>query len=498
MSTFSRNEAEISKGKLIGQNGPGSLYVNVEGISYTISAADNWYTSKNMVDKESFAIQDSRLSGLLNVEKFYEVPEYIEEERKKDTTNKEIKIPMYRFPLAHYCSSCGYFQDFKSHDYLKEKHCNNCDSRKIFLQFPLVIACEKGHLSDFPYRDFVHRNKPFDSSHKVKVMKVGSSILEWILKCDCGAKHSLIGITGQAKESNQTPFQKEMGGVQCEGEKPWANTFNHDEGCEHPPTAILRNSIGVYQAEIFPALLISENVNEDTVSIKEVIQDEFARLSLQIEEPDKNKLDVHKSFETSDNTIIKKVNRVNRLQELIVQTGFHRLSPSDEENSLQKARDYESPKLIFNDSMKKPSWYPAKKQFGEGIFIEFNENILQEWANLEAVKKRYSDIKDRTEDFYLQDKFKSPINIMIHTLSHTLIHELSKSSGYSITSIRERLYVEDGNYGLLIYVTDTDKDGTFGGLVRLGNKENFEMILSKALRNMEWCSSDPVCFEIRS
>src|SRR5699024_7624159 len=117
------------------------------------------------------------------------------------------------------------------------------------------------------------------------------------------------------------PFQKEMGGVQCEGEKPWANTFNHDEGCEHPPTAILRNSIGVYQAEIFPALLISENVNEDTVSIKEVIQDEFARLSLQIEEADKNKLDDHKSFETSDNTIIKKVNRVTRLQELIVQTG---------------------------------------------------------------------------------------------------------------------------------------------------------------------------------
>ena len=40
-----------------------------------------------------------------------------------------------------------------------------------------------------------------------------------------------------------------------------------------------------------------------------------------------------------------------------------------------------------------------------------------------------------------------------------------------------------------------DSDGTLGGLVELGKKENLENIISKGLERGTICSSDPLCFE---
>ena len=35
-----------------------------------------------------------------------------------------------------------------------------------------------------------------------------------------------------------------------------------------------------------------------------------------------------------------------------------------------------------------------------------------------------------------------------------------------------------------------------GGLVRMGRTENFFPLVSRAIENAQWCSSDPVCTEI--
>src|SRR5690606_11132407 len=65
-------------------------------------------------------------------------------------------------------------------------------------------------------------------------------------------------------------------------------------------------------------------------------------------------------------------------------------------------------------------------------------------------------------------------------------------------SIRERIYVgSDGRggkmFGLLIYTSDGDSEGSLGGLVRLGKPEVLENILEQALKRATWCSSDPLC-----
>ncbi len=91
-----------------------------------------------------------------------------------------------------------------------------------------------------------------------------------------------------------------------------------------------------------------------------------------------------------------------------------------------------------------------------------------------------------------------PRLVLLHTLAHLLINQLTYECGYSSASLRERLYVSpggDGMNGLLIYTAAGDSEGTLGGLVRMGQPERFEEILRNAITNARWCSSDPVCMD---
>ena len=49
-------------------------------------------------------------------------------------------------------------------------------------------------------------------------------------------------------------------------------------------------------------------------------------------------------------------------------------------------------------------------------------------------------------------------------------------------------------YGLLIYTSSGDSEGTLGGLVELGKPGKLEEVFLNSLR-FETCSNDPVCLE---
>ena len=52
--------------------------------------------------------------------------------------------------------------------------------------------------------------------------------------------------------------------------------------------------------------------------------------------------------------------------------------------------------------------------------------------------------------------------------------------------------------GALIYTSTTDADGTLGGLARQGQPRRFEEVLLGAIRELQWCASDPLCIEGKS
>ena len=81
--------------------------------------------------------------------------------------------------------------------------------------------------------------------------------------------------------------------------------------------------------------------------------------------------------------------------------------------------------------------------------------------------------------------------ILLHSLSHLLLTAVSLDCGYATSSIRERIYVGDDAYGILLYTSSPDAEGTLGGLIDVGRR--LELHLRRALEMARLCSNDPVC-----
>ncbi|MCI2881997.1 DUF1998 domain-containing protein [Staphylococcus hominis] len=493
-------EQNINRGKLVGENGPGSIYIDTEGISYLISSADEWYKNGININIDNLKINDLRLQQILNIDYFREVPIYKKSNFNKEENNIKMELPIYRFPQLHYCKKCKYFSNFQSGSYKKRKICEVCGESQEFIQFPIVIVCEHGHIYDFPIERYVHKDSNYNSDefytskHKIKIEKSGQSILNGQLKCSCGAKKSLKGITGRIQNSDLSAFQRESGLKYCSGKRTWAVDNEKDENCDGHPTAILRNALDIYNPDLVSALSITDYENEPISNYEEILSQEFDRLTGVIDEENK-KLVTNTTIRGEGNSIIKSVYSIRKLEELVIQTGFSRLRGFKEEDIIKQYEVNTSKKMFSDDEI---NWLPVKKLYGEGIFIELNNQSLRKWEALESIVKHFENYKNNSDKVNIIEKFNSPIGVMLHTLSHGLIKEFSKVSGYASPSLKEKIYsnYNDDKFGILIYVTDTDKKGTFGGLCRLAKEEFFENCLEKSIRNMEWCSSDPVCTEI--
>ena len=89
--------------------------------------------------------------------------------------------------------------------------------------------------------------------------------------------------------------------------------------------------------------------------------------------------------------------------------------------------------------------------------------------------------------------------VLLHTLSHILIRQLSFESGYNASALRESIYCSDEANkkmsGILIYTADSDSEGSLGGLVRQGQWDRLLPTILLSLQKASWCSSDPVCSE---
>ncbi len=88
--------------------------------------------------------------------------------------------------------------------------------------------------------------------------------------------------------------------------------------------------------------------------------------------------------------------------------------------------------------------------------------------------------------------------LLLHTLSHLLIRQVSLECGYSSASLRERLYIGQPGArtaGVLLSTAASDSEGTLGGLVALGETRYLTRLLELAFDDAQRCSSDPLCAE---
>lgn len=189
---------------------------------------------------------------------------------------------------------------------------------------------------------------------------------------------------------------------------------------------------------------------------------------------------------------IKSISLIDKVRVVNALIGFSRISPAMSRND----------KGFVDVKESDTRWYPAYEVRGEGIFIEFEQSDIDKWiADNPAVIERAKRLNDNYSISFIgknHPRTITPKYIMLHTVSHLLISQLSFECGYSIASLSERLYCSeesDGKTmaGIFIYTASGDSEGTLGGLVRQGRPDAFPQVLKKAIAHAQTCSNDPVC-----
>lgn len=199
---------------------------------------------------------------------------------------------------------------------------------------------------------------------------------------------------------------------------------------------------------------------------------------------------------------IDKVVLIHKLKEVRALVGFSRINAPDA-NIMEVEGENATSELIR--PLKDKNWYPAVEIRGEGIFIKLDGNVINKWiSSNEEINNRANDLDKKynkilTERLHTGRKINSKF-LLLHTLAHVIIKELSFKCGYSSTSLRERIYCNslDTDYnmsGILIYTANGDSEGTLGGLVRQGREDKLPEIINSAVEKARFCSSDPVCVE---
>lgn len=193
---------------------------------------------------------------------------------------------------------------------------------------------------------------------------------------------------------------------------------------------------------------------------------------------------------------LKSISLIKKVREVQALIGYSRLKPIERNVFFNNSENFVS----IKDSNTK--WYPAYEVRGEGIFIEIDNTKIEKWLQLtDEPEKRAKLLEQRYNSSYFGKQNPRRITakfVLLHTISHHLIKELSFSCGYSIAALKERIYCSeeyDGKVmsGIFIYTASGDSEGTLGGLVRQGRADLFPKVFEKAIESARVCSNDPVC-----
>lgn len=544
--------------QLITTFGPGGI---IDFIDQTFMTASQKYWGSPV------KIYEERLAKKLNVNDFI---------FPQDCDSK-YNVPFVRFPRWYYCPECGKLQpinewekeyllahkDDKDIRYMKTPVCTGHKNEVQLVAPSILVACKRGHIDDFPWSEWAHKNVGGECSNpKLKlILNSGSLGLDNIkVRCtntNCNAENSLKLASSKNALKNFT----------CKGKFQWKN---ESEECKEKIEMVLRNASNIYFPKIESSLSIppySDDINrlindskefeslESAMKkkvrkgkLKEFIEDDLedyiVDISKEINMGDKfglineivrrellNKEDTSKktkndyryeeykaltgistpdNYSSRDFKIEKKnigdycieefskVILVKRLREVRVLVGFSRINMYD--NFIMGTDDDDDKSRIIDIKDKEERSYPGYEVRGEGIFIELNLKLIDNWVKENnEISKRAQKLNDRYSKVNKGSYREiTPKFILLHTLAHLLIKELSFECGYSSTSLRERIYcdIPSDNYnmsGMLIYTADSDSEGSLGGLVKQGEPNILSRILKKAIKKAVWCSYDPIC-----
>lgn len=507
--------------QLVTTYGVGSLFPSGEQ-SYMICGTDDWD------EKWAAPIEEPRLARSLQVQLFREPP----------SGRNAGDVPAVRFPTYQYCPGCrrlGRFWEFDA----KKMRCQDCVRDLAPSRF--VACCEQGHIEDFPYFQWIHRDGERPSGvHRLTLTSDGrsSSLDDLKVSCSCGVTtRSLDGAFGGGAL---------VGIKRCGGHRPWL-LGAEPESCDKGLRVLQRGSSNVWYSVVRSAISIppwsspsARFVTKhwqllqyiDVHGINQAVQamvaggsapgvdpDEVAHIVMQRKGLDSSAIPTEEQLRAEEylalrdghdasaqdtfrcvevevsqdvQDVIAQVSKVSRLREVRALQGFTRVTaiPTTTQNP-----------NVAAISLKKRDWLPATEVLGEGVFIRLQEGVVAEWERSLLAARRQGELARsmllRASEGGGGGGFEAPSArfLAIHSLAHALLHELSLEAGYPVGSLRERIYAEPGQAGVLMYTASSDAAGSLGGLAALSHPEKLAKALIGAVLRSTWCSNDPVCSE---
>lgn len=542
----------MRRGQVITTFGPGAL-INLELGTFIAMGIDSWLNT-GLPD----TIYEERLQNRLRVRYFMQPP-------SSETFPKGL--PYRRFPRWLFCPKCRVLKTYEkwvendTRKFPTVPKCTSCHNKRL-VPMSFLVACRKGHLDDFPWVEWVHRDREICSPDPVLMYKTslaGAGLSGSRIECvQCGAKRSMQGA-----------FSRDAFKKACSGVKPWSKN-NSREDCTEIPVTVQRGGSNVYFPKVVSsitippytdplfesirsnnnwALLSTADIDIDSsikdkilAKIAEQIGRTFAEVKKCVDGMEQLSADAegqseeeyrydeyrafHGRFDASTNNRrdfdvvqgskgfnyspygIKDIFLVKSLREVRALIGFTRLRPYEPDMEYADAAErIEASELVSLSDRDghPPIWKPAIEVRGEGIFLTLDYQKLEQWSNNKYAKERGAVINRNYEASckrrHTTFKSVSAKYVLLHTLSHLLIRQLSFESGYTEASLRERIYCNSSDdeernmQGILIYTAAGDADGTLGGLVRQARPERFPAVLDSLIETSRWCANDPLCFE---
>ena len=285
--------SKMRRAHLITPFGVGALSTMVNGVTVITASLDAWFHdfNGNYIEPQHMDIQDWRLHKQLHISNLRLPPRGADAVFRGNLRRGQVStsfIPVLRFPRWNKCQFCNTLTQFPL-SFSGEASCQNldCKSKNIF-QVSIVVACENGHLDDFPWRKWVHRGDIPDCGGVLKQTSTGGGTLasQWVSCTGCSAKkqnlQSILGVQTLADGSQKSNLSKKLsdsfGEYTCTGGRPWANEF---ESCSAYPVALLRTSSNVYFPIVESSIYIPQTNNFANPSLLELLSKPGWRIIMQ-------------------------------------------------------------------------------------------------------------------------------------------------------------------------------------------------------------------------
>lgn len=562
---------EVRPSQLMYTYGVGAL-VDLPKLSVIVTGLDDWQLNPEYCH----TIAESRLLQAVqfhspNVERMVTPPLITDEsgDTNPDAPSFYAGVPVATFPRWMVCPRCRLLAPLSSNLFKLESSLYHPDqtcyrhtscqkwTEPEVIPARFLAACEKGHLDDFPWVEFVHRGKEkICESPQLRLIERGPSgeARDLEVRCEnCKTSRRMSDAFG-VENRKHLP--------ECRGRRPHLRDYDVEECTLQIRPIILGASNTWFPVSLktiaipVSADIVMQSVEEKWAKLRNVTSieivaflrssGELGRLNQYSDQKIFGAIQAYKNQEQIDgstrkkpdlrtpewkvfvdhdpnlndaenfrlravppppsaSSFVKQVVLVERLREVTALVGFTRIDSWGE----QEDPEMDIPTATAPLARNSPTWVPATEVRGEGIFIQFDEERVRAWLNKAEVKERDALFFEAHKRWCKSRGIEEPEKsypgmryILLHSFSHALMRQLSLECGYAAASIAERIYSSSSQAddqpsmaGILIYTSAPDSEGTLGGLVNLGETETLGMHIMHALESAQLCANDPLCAE---